>query len=144
MRVILICTVFGFLVSGFGQAQDLKSLRWQNRVLLLYTDSLSNPEYRQMEQALLADQSAAEDRKLIVFTLLGQQVSQGLPAEIWREVGPLQKVKQDSRKGFGLELVGLDGGVKFRFNKAVRPEALWVRIDGMPMRKVELKDQGGP
>lgn len=144
MGKILLGMVFGFLFSGFGHAQDLQPLRWQNRVLLLYTDDLSDPQYRKMEDALLAEQSATSARKLIVYTVMGGQFSSGLPPENWRDGVPLRRSSQNLENGFGLELIGLDGGVKYRSSSAVDLAELWVLIDGMPMRRAELKNKGKP
>jgi len=54
----------------------------------------------------------------------------------------LREASQNLDKGFGLELIGLDGGVKYRSTSAVPLEELWTLIDGMPMRRAELKNQG--
>ena len=40
---------------------------------------------------------------------------------------------------FCLILIGKDGGEKFRSYSIVTPEQLFVLIDGMPMRKSEMK-----
>ena len=134
--------VFSFLFSGFGYAQDLRPHRWQNRVILLFTDSLMHPQYQKMEQALILEAKALRDRKIVVYTILGRRVSRGLPAESWQDDVPLQEASQNLREGFGLELIGLDGGGKYRSTSAVDLEELWVLIDGLPMRRAELKDKG--
>ncbi|MGB5654568.1 MAG: DUF4174 domain-containing protein [Robiginitalea sp.] len=144
MRQILVGMVLGFLFSGFAHAQDLQALQWKNRVLLLYTDSLSDSQYKIMVDALLADQSAVEARKLLVYTVMGGKVSRGLPAENWQDDVPLRVARQNAQNGFGLELIGLDGGVKYRSTSAVNLVELWAIIDGMPMRRSELKNQGRP
>ena len=142
MRNLLVCMALSILFSGFGRAQDLRPLKWQNRVLLLYTDSLVHPQYQKMEEALLKGEKAVGSRKLVVYTIMGQQVSRGLPARTWQDNLPLREAGQNLDKGFGLELIGLDGGVKYRSTSAVPLEELWTLIDGMPMRRAELKNQG--
>lgn len=144
MRNVVLFMVVGFLFSGFGYAQDLRPHRWQNRVILLYTDSLEHPQYQKMEEALMLEAKAVGDRKLVVYTILSRRVSLGLPAESWQDDVPLREASQNLREGFGLELIGLDGGVKYRSTSAVGLEELWALIDGMPMRRAELKDQGKP
>jgi len=144
MRNILVCLVLGFLFSGFGRAQDLRPMRWQNRVLLLYTNNLMHPQYQKMEEALLREEKEAEARKLVVYTILGQKVSHGLPAGDWQDNLPVREASQNLRQGFGLALIGLDGEVKYRSTSAVRLDELWALIDGMPMRRAELKNQGKP
>ena len=144
MRNLLLWLVLSFVFTGFGCAQDLRPLRWENRVLLLFTDSLMHPQYQKMEEALLKEEEAVEARKLVVYTIMGRKVSRGLPAETWQDDLPLREASQNLRKGFGLELIGLDGGVKYRSTSAVSLQELWSLIDGMPMRRVELKNQGRP
>ena len=144
MRNLLLWLVLSFVFTGFGCAQDLRPLRWENRVLLLFTDSLMHPQYQKMEEALLKEEEAVEARKLVVYTIMGKKVSRGLPAESWQDDLPLREASQNLRKGFGLELIGLDGGVKYRSTSAVSLQELWSLIDGMPMRRAELKNQGCP
>ena len=144
MRNLLVFMVLSFLFSGSGHAQDLRPLRWQNRVLLLYTDNLMHPQYQKMEEALLMEEKEVDARKLVVYTILGQKVSRGLPAKTWQDDLHLREASQNLGKGFGLELIGLDGGVKYRSTSAVSLQELWALIDGMPMRRAELKNQGGP
>ena len=144
MRNLLLWLVLSFAFTGFGCAQDLRPLRWENRVLLLFTDSLMHPQYQKMEEALLKEEEAVEARKLVVYTIMGRKVSRGLPAETWQDDLPLREASQNLRKGFGLELIGLDGGVKYRSTSAVSLQELWSLIDGMPMRRAELKNQGRP
>ena len=103
-----------------------------------------HPQYQKMEEALLKEEEAVEARKLVVYTIMGKKVSRGLPAESWQDDLPLREASQNLRKGFGLELIGLDGGVKYHSTSAVSLQELWSLIDGMPMRRAELKNQGWP
>jgi len=43
--------------------------------------------------------------------------------------------------GFQVELLGKDGGVKARWEDVVGIGELWARIDAMPTRRRELKEQ---
>lgn len=90
------------------------------------------------------EEKAAGARKLLIYTIMGEKVSRGLPAETWQDDLPLREASQNLGKGFRVELIGLDGGVKYRSTSAVSPEELWALIDGMPMRRAELKNQGRP
>ena len=132
--------LFGLCV----RAQDLESLRWKNRVILLYTHSLDHPEYKKMETGLQADAAGVATRKIIIFTIVGEQVSRGLPVEIWEKLGPRAGRIPDLAEGFRLELIGLDGGLKYTTTTATSREQLWALIDGMPMRREELRTKGNP
>ena len=124
-------------------AQDFDSYRWRNRLLLLYTEDLNNPEYRRQVSKLQEDPEALDERRLIVFTLLKDRFAKGLPLAEWtmEEWKVSEKVKTT---GFYLELIGLDGGTKLTKQNSVPVSDLWALIDGMPMRRAELKNKGNP
>lgn len=125
-------------------AQDLSSLRWKSRVLLLYTNDLAHPEYTKMEESLLSDKPGVKDRKLVIFTIHGKRFSRGLPAAQWQKGKFGFTNEENPVNGFGMKLVGLDGGVKFTSKKAISIAELWTVIDGMPMRRNELRKKGIP
>ena len=51
------------------------------------------------------------------------------------------KWKVDKNQPFTFILVGKDGGEKYRSNKMVSHQELFGKIDAMPMRKSEMKNQ---
>lgn len=128
----------------WARAQDLESLRWKNRVLLLYTNDLAHKEYKKMERSLLSDQVGVEARKLVIFTILGERVSRGLPATEWQKSVSGYTTENKLTDGFMMKLVGLDGGVKYTATTAISTAKLWAVIDGMPMRRSELRKKGNP
>ena len=122
-------------------AQQLKEHRWNDRVLLLYTDDLANPQYERQIRELQRDWQGAEDRRIVVYTILKERYARGLPAESWvRKASPLKL----PATGFYLELVGLDGGTKLREEQYQPIADLWSLIDGMPIRRSELSKKRNP
>ena len=51
------------------------------------------------------------------------------------------EVLERPAEGFQVELLGKDGGVKARWEDVVGVGELWARIDAMPSRRRELKEQ---
>lgn len=124
-------------------AQDFEAHRWKNRLLLLYTEDLKNPEYLRQVRELQENPEALEERRLIVFTLLKDRYAQGLPAAEWT-IGEREVPVRVKNTGFYLELIGLDGGRKLTKGEALPVSDLWSLIDGMPMRRAELQNKGNP
>ncbi|MEM7573053.1 MAG: DUF4174 domain-containing protein [Bacteroidota bacterium] len=136
---------FALLLSCTGpseaSAQDLSAYRWQNRVLLV----LSGEENEQRATAQLAELAAAkeglEERKLLVFQVLPNQYRQAvLRNGQWQPTTDIfQAYAQDGE--FTVVLLGLDGGVKIRQPNVLAVNELFSTIDGMPMRRAELRRQ---
>ena len=136
-----------FFISGTFhslEAQDLESHRWRDRVLLLITVDLKNPEYIRQIHALKEYPAELEARKLMVCTVVENRYAKGLPAGSWRSGVQNRFATTDAKTGFRLVLIGLDGGVKLDTSSFVHLETLWALIDGMPMRRAELENKGNP
>lgn len=140
MRTLLIFAAIAFMTMTLS-AQELKDHRWNDRVLMLYTDDLDNPEYERQIRELKRDWQGVEDRRLVVYTILQEGYARGLPPEFWvRNASP----RKLPATGFYLELVGLDGGTKLREEQYQPIADLWSLIDGMPIRRSELSKKGNP
>jgi len=136
-----------FFISGTChslEAQDLEPHRWRDRVLLLITGDLKNPEYIRQTHALQERPAELEARKLMVCTVVENRYAKGLPAGSWRSGVQNRFAITDAKTGFRLVLIGLDGGVKLDTSSFVPLEPLWALIDGMPMRRAELENKGNP
>lgn len=140
-HILFFCGLSCGLVSGV-QAQDLRAHRWEDRVLLLYTRTTEAPAYRKQVRALLEDPDGMRERRLVVYTLLQDRFAQGLPPTQWQEGRPAGLPGRGIDNGFGLVLLGLDGGVKRDSQGFVPVEDLWGQIDGMPMRQAEIREKG--
>lgn len=131
-------------MAGGLRAQDLTFHQWRDRVLLLFTDDLQNPDYIRQTDALKKQRGELKERKLVVYTLLKDRHAEGLPPGRW-ESGISHGIgKKVPENGFRLALIGLDGRIKLEEPGYVPPGALWMLIDGMPMRRAELENKGNP
>ena len=105
-------------------AQNLDSVRWENRVLLIFSpDSSSKPYQEQLEIALLHHAAFAE-RDLVCVRAVSEN---------------LRKKYAVSPKDFAAVLIGKDGGEKFRSQIPISAAQLLSIIDAMPMRRAEMR-----
>lgn len=123
-------------------AQNLDDYRWRNRVLILIDVSVDTEALQSQLQAFTADKEALEDRDLIIFLVSENVVynSNDKPSEM--NAARLRKnlgIQHDFR---GTVLIGKDGGVKMKKEFQVDPETIFTLIDGMPMRRAEIRKSG--
>lgn len=118
MFKILFPLMLLFTLSSVGQ--DLKKYQWKNRVLLVYADDLKSEIYLNQLQEFSDRKEDLKDRKLIIIDSKTNQY----------------RIKNSS---FTVTLLGLDGGVKLQQNTLLTAEKLFTIIDGMPMRKREIR-----
>ena len=127
-------------VSGASSAQSLVSLaelRWSHRVILMDT---TDP--RLLGQ-LRDNQAAIDDRDLIWIAVDNEEMQSNLGAGI----SPALRAELN-RDYFGrfdetVFLIGKDGTLKSRDAK-LDLEALFGRIDAMPMRRREMRESATP
>lgn len=121
------------------QAQDLSQHRWKDRLILLLSDDLADPELRKQQQVLQGVKQELSDRKIIVYTVTPQFLYRGSKEMMKSPENALYSNYKKGTTSFEVILLGLDGGVKLRENRLVKPEELFELIDRMPMRRAELR-----
>lgn len=135
--VCLVC--FGLLPISSPKAQEdtaeltsLQDLRWQNRILIGEL-----PAEGGYWQHLLNAPAQARERKLVVLLSQGDKWIHN-PVHLPLQALPLW-VKQSPGELF---LIGLDGGIKARYELGnVKLSEVFADIDGMPMRRAELRQK---
>lgn len=139
-RAALLVATF-LIMKQNASAEPLDSYRWKNRLIIA---SVASDEARaQTAAALAANRAKLEERDLKVI-----DVSSG-PARI---PGTL---RLDSRRSSALRerlkltdaetvlvLIGKDGGEKARQREALQLARWFALIDGMPMRRDEMRREG--
>lgn len=126
------------------QAQDLSEHRWKDRLVLLLTDDLNNSELRKQQQALTGLKQELKDRKIVIYTVTPEFLYTSLKEKKKNHNYTLYRKYKKGKASFQVVLLGLDGGVKLRENRAVESEELFGLIDRMPMRRAELRNGGIP
>lgn len=144
----LLITIFMILGVSDLRAQSmdtfsLEDYKWQNRVLLVFSPNTYQPDYRQQISDLRSAKDGIKERDLKVFYILKQSSpavkGQVIPDEYHEEMYQDFDVSPADFKSI---LIGKDGTVKLQSGEAVSSENLFELIDSMPMRKLEMKNDG--
>jgi hypothetical protein len=125
--------------KGSAADLDLDSLRWKNRVLVLFSPSESDASFQAQKQGLVFGAGGVIERDLVVLEIIEQGQSR-----VGNQILSGKSV-QDIRKRLGVHtgpfqvlLIGKDGGVKLRSSEPVSMKDLFGLIDSMPMRRQEM------
>ena len=144
--------LFALMISAGAQAQSglLDAFQWERRVLLLFADQPADPWAYQQWLDLLADRCDFNNRDLLLLEIYadrpvtvtgvwfgGESVEQA-PLDTISNAALRQAYALES--GFGLVLVGKDGGEKRRSLLPDNVNSIFAQIDGMPMRQREMRD----
>ncbi len=112
--------------------EKMQSLAWKNRVIVLYAPDANSKEFEQQKQILAAQTKELKARDLVVIECVGSTLS----AE---DKNYVAHHFRHELTGFGVWLVGKDGGTKLSETKPVTTEKFFSLIDSMPMRRSEMK-----
>lgn len=122
-------------------AQTLAKHEWENRVILLFAPDFQNKELKQQLDLFRKNQKGLKDRKLIVYQITPTEVKKdGTPLNGKSKIGSWFKEFQIDNNEFTFILIGLDGGEKMRNSGIVSNEKLFSKIDRMPMRRAEIRN----
>ena len=145
-------SIFLLILVSFSMAQssekvsvadlDLDALRWNNRVLVIFSPSESEASFQSQKQDLASSTKAVLDRDLVILEIMEQGESRAGNQLL------SEKSVQDIREKLGVEtgsfqvlLIGKDGGVKLRSSEPVSTKDLFGLIDSMPMRRQEMESR---
>ena len=132
---------FGATVTVSAADDDpLRELRWESRVLLVFATSMTDAKVAEMQAIADASREELVDRDLLFGWVLSDEESR-LDGE---PVSPEYAERLRDRAGFdaddfGVVLVGKDGGIKARYDGVPDLDAVFALIDGMPMRRREMR-----
>lgn len=137
------------LLMHSTNAQDLSKHQWNDRILLVLSEDFENGkiplEYFNQIKELNKNHDGLKDRKTVVYSVL--------PTE-YQFINPINHketdwIKSDSlfvsfnqeKEPFKVILIGLDGTIKLTRTDFFSSKELFAIIDGMPMRKAEMKSR---
>jgi len=119
---------------------DPDSLRWKNRVLVLFSPSESHTSFRLQKQGLASSAEGVLERDLMVLEIIEQGQSRaGNQLLSEKSVEAIRKRLGVQAGTFQVFLIGKDGGVKLRSSEPVSMKDLFGLIDSMPMRQQEME-----
>ncbi len=119
---------------------NLEQYQWKNRLLLVFAPSENHSTYQELVQSLDAAEGELADRDMVVFHLFEDKTGYVFGDAIRPEsVTTLRERYNPDQGRLTLVLIGKDGGEKARQVGSYDLEALFRRIDEMPMRKREMR-----
>ena len=137
-----------------AMADPLAFYRWERRPLLVFTPSWGDARFRRLHRDL--DESGFMDRDMIRVVISSANVPPDEAVTHGRlranaggkGEGPGSGTALRTRFGvppdeFAVILVGLDGNEKARWSAPPAPGELFALIDAMPMRRREMREEGG-
>lgn len=120
------------LASLMTNIPDLDTLRWHNRVLLLFAPDENDHPLKQQIAIVKSYIKGFEERDLRVFSIVGETAA----------ARSLREKVDAAGHSFIVVLIGKDGGVKLRRTEPISAQDLFDIIDTMPMRRNEIHPTG--
>ncbi len=144
-RLVLTGAAGAMALASGAAADELASVRWQYRPLLVFTPSGTDARLSRQTTWLADAAEGLAERKLAVYIVEPDRVftTFGAPAPD-AGAASLRRRFRIPDDAFRVVLVGLDGGRKFELDAPVETERLFQVIDGMPMRQRELRERPAP
>jgi len=125
-----------------GEVTSMEAYLWQNRPVLVFAPDADHPLIAAQRAVLAGEAAGLADREIVVIEIVAGRVTvdgrpaPGLAGDALRK---RYSVRDDEAVAL---LVGKDGGVKIRQERALTAEALYPTIDAMPMRRQEMRARG--
>jgi hypothetical protein len=120
-------------------AAELEALRWEMRPLLVFTPAADTPALLSQMAALEAERDGVLDRRIAVYLVTDRVVpALGAPSPSDTAEALRRRFAVPADR-FAVVLLGLDGAPKLAEDEPVATDRLFALIDGMPMRREELR-----
>lgn len=117
-----------------SHSQDLSDYQWQNRVLILSDAGVDRRDSKLAFEQVTSQIDAWKERDVVVL-FLANKVLTTLEDE------KIKYVMELPDKFNGYLLIGKDGRIKINEKYPLIPKKVFDCIDGMPMRRSEMKER---
>lgn len=107
--------------------------------MLIYTEDNNSKEFENQIRILKNQQKELDDRKLVIYSFTKEAYSYYFE-NTWKKSSELFLKFNPKNAPFKVVLIGLDGGIKLAQPTVLSTEKLFTVIDGMPMRKREIRN----
>lgn len=131
--------LFLSLTTHSLMSQELNDYRWQNRLVIVLADDCAAEELEAQINILQHEKEGLAERKIHVICLTPKQRRDGTDGEQSWQASSLYQQYRRASEGMEVLLIGLDGGTKLRQTEVLTTEKLFALIDGMPMRRAEVR-----
>ncbi len=121
-------------ISNGVWSQNLEKHQWKERVIVIAANAENIDEAEQQFELFLKKREELIDRRIVLYKCIKKQCT----FYNWKDHPKTMRVNT-SHQVFKIELIGLDGGLKYQSNTIEKPQVVLDLIDLMPMRRQELK-----
>ncbi|MHA7923680.1 MAG: DUF4174 domain-containing protein [Marinobacter sp.] len=122
------------LTTHGADMNRLDDYQWENRLILVQATNENGSEIETLRSA----QAEIDDRDIVWFVNTGSDVVSNQKAVSGSLESDIKAVLDESRSYGRVLLIGKDGGIKSR-ESSLDLDAIFRRIDGMPMRIREMR-----
>lgn len=148
MKFIFILLMTGCFLTADLSAQmennfNLEDYQWNNRILLVFSPNSIHTGLTRTMKMVQNNPDGFNERDLKVFQVLGNiGNSSGEIVLQSDDANTMRDRFEVGKNEFRVILIGKDGTEKMRSDEAISIEYLFEEIDAMPMRRLEMKDDG--
>ena len=107
---------------------------------MVFTHIKNDEIFNKQISNLLKEKKGLTERKLIIYQFVKDQYSINFDSKWLLSSLKKRKYKAES-ENFKVVLIGLDGGVKLEQTSFLSTKKLFTIIDGMPMRRNEIRNK---
>ena len=128
------------LLAYSSMSQDLAHYRWKNRLLIIQADQ-AHQHTLQKQLLMLDDKKGLAERKLVIISMSPEYytIRDFAHSDDQHTERKTLIPGHELSRSFEIKLVGLDGGIKLEKESTITQDELFSIIDGMPMRRAELR-----
>lgn len=135
--VYLLFFIFSLPIQGkeIALLQDFNSLTWENRIILVNTVNNKDSIMKILEQ----NEDGINERDIVWFVIQYDTLATNFNGNLTDHFlsNTVKKYKRSQEK---VTLIGKDGGIKSN-RERLDLEAIFLEIDAMPMRQIEMQSQ---
>lgn len=122
---------------------DISDFKWKNRVLLIFSPNSTHTNFNSTLRMIKDHQEGFEEKDLVFYEIIensGNYDSDHLLRD--EDATKLRDRFNIDPSEFRIILTGKDGGSKYKSDEFIRHKKLFEIIDEMPMRRLEMKEDG--
>lgn len=139
LTAVLACSTFG---GQEAWSMDLNQFQWKNRLLFIFAPQEGDSFSQALQSEISTQPDEIAERDLVVFKIFETGPSYMETTRIDPQTAAAIRTKFAAPLGqFTCILVGKDGGIKLRQDSQVKLEEVFDLIDGMPMRREEMRQK---
>ncbi|MBD3223469.1 MAG: DUF4174 domain-containing protein [Caldithrix sp.] len=134
---IIMSIVSPFIVVKGESMQTVKDFQWKNRIIIVGVTDNGNYYVK----ALWQKNDGITDRDIVWFVADSNSIQTNMDSVHQEMASSVRSYLKTEDNGLQVILIGKDGGIKKR-SPELNIEALFQRIDAMPMRMQEMRKNG--